>query len=160
MPPLPSIAFRQLTPHEFHLIRPLWEQLNQQHAAYSTPFAAEITSRSFVERLRTLREKANGERLRIEIASTVPDGPPVAYCITTLSSTGGGEVDSLFVSAEHRRHGIATALMQSALNWLQASGASSQHVVVFHANTEAIAFYQRFGFHPRNVMLERINPAN
>lgn len=151
----PSISLRLLAPDEFETIRPLWEQLNQQHANYPTPFAAEIAARSFEGRLRTLRDKAADERLRIEIASATPDGPPVAYAVATLSASGVGEVDSHFVAPEYRRRGIASALLRNALDWLRAGGAVSPRVVVFQANDEAVAFYRRFGFHPRNLELER-----
>lgn len=151
----PAISFRLLAPAEFEAIRPLWEQLNQHHASYPTPFAAEIAARSFAARLGALRDKSADERLRVEIAANSPDSPPIAYGVTSLSSSGVGEVDSLFVAPEYRRLGIASTLLQNALDWLRAHGAVSPRVVVFQANDEAVAFYRRFGFHPRNLELER-----
>lgn len=152
------ISYHLLAPAELEVIRPLWEQLNQLHAAFPTPFAAEIAARTFDPRLLAFREKATAGRLRVEIARPAPGAAPVAYCVTSLSAEGAGEVDSLFVAPGHRRRGVASALLRSALDWLRAAGAKSQRVVVLQANDEAIAFYRRFGFAPRNLELERTSP--
>ena len=154
------ISFRLLAAGEIPVIRPLWEELNQQHADYLTLFAPEIAQRSFEARLAALRDKSARGSLRIEIAETAAAGPPIAYCVATLSPEGMGEVDSLFVAPEYRRRGIASQLMQGALDWLNAEGASSQRVVVFQANAAALEFYKCFGFHPRNVELERPSPSS
>ncbi|MEQ1854526.1 MAG: GNAT family N-acetyltransferase, partial [Chthoniobacteraceae bacterium] len=83
----------------------------------------------------------------------------MAYCLTSLSPDGVGEVDSLFVAPLYRRSGVGSKLLQRALDWLGDSGAVSQRVVVLHANTEAESFYRRFGFHPRNIELEHLPKA-
>lgn len=151
-----SVSFRELMPAEFHVIRPLWERLNQQHASYDTPFASEIASRPFNDRLSELCDELTAKRLRIEVASIVPDGPPIAYGIASISAEGVGEIDSLFVSPEHRRCGIASSLMTNALKWLRAGGAITQRVEVLHPNAKAVAFYRRFGFEPRNIELQKM----
>ena len=153
------ISYRVLTSDEFDVIRPLWERLNQYHAALPSPFAPEIASRTFETRLKALRHKAGSGSLRIEIASPAMDQPPIGYCITSLSPDGVGEVDSLYVDQANRRLGIASTLMRSALEWLRGSGAISERVVVLCENDEAVAFYRRFGFHPRNIELERRSKA-
>jgi len=154
-----AVAFSLLAPDNIDVIRPLWEQLNQHHAALSSPFAADIASRAFETRALELQAKAISGKLRIEIAHTAPGTPPVAYCITSLSAERAGEIDSLFVNPDRRRNGIASTLMQRALEWLRDSGAVSQRVTVLHANDEALAFYRRFGFHVRNIELEQL-PSN
>ncbi|HSH95106.1 MAG TPA: GNAT family N-acetyltransferase [Roseimicrobium sp.] len=150
----PAISYQLLTPDRLDVIRPLWEQLNRHHASLPTSFSKEIAARSFETRLQTFRQKAASGRLRIEIATVGADDPPVGYCITSLASDGAGEVDSLFVAPGWRRIGIATRLLQGALDWLRDSGAATRRVTVLHANDEAGAFYRQFGFHPRNVGME------
>jgi ribosomal protein S18 acetylase RimI-like enzyme len=150
-----SFSFQLVGAEDCHVIRPLWERLNQQHASYPTPFSSEIAARRFAARLEALRAKGSDWSLRVEIASAIPGGPPIGYCVSSLSSTRVGEVDSLFVSPEYRRRRIASTLLQHALDWLRDGGAVQQRVVVFHANEEAVAFYRRFGFLPRNIELER-----
>jgi ribosomal protein S18 acetylase RimI-like enzyme len=157
--PEPSVSYSLLTPDEFDVIRPLWEQLNQHHASLPTPFAAEIALRKFEPRRRELCEKAHSDGLRIEVARMAEGSPPVAYGIATLSADGAGEIDSLFVLPECRRMGIASMLMQRALDWLRESGAKCQRVVVLHGNEEALAFYRRFGFSPRNIELQQLPPT-
>jgi putative intracellular protease/amidase/GNAT superfamily N-acetyltransferase len=150
----PSIFFSQITPEQLDLIRPLWEQLNQHHAALPSPFASGIAACSFDSRLEVLRDKAASGRLRVEIACTSADESPMAYCVASISQDGAGELDSLFVSPSHRRTGVGSALVQRALDWLREAGAVSLRVVVLHDNAEAESFYHRFGFQPRNIELE------
>jgi len=41
------------------------------------------------------------------------------------------------------------------LPWLESTDASSKVVTVAHGNEEALALYQRFGFHPRTISLQQ-----
>jgi GNAT superfamily N-acetyltransferase len=76
--------------------------------------------------------------------------------VTSLCPKLHGAIDSLFVLPGHRSHGIGAELMRRALEWLDASGATSKMVSVFHANGDALNFYARFGFHPRAIELQQI----
>ena len=154
------LSFSLLTPDQLDVIRPLWEQLNQHHATLPTPFAPEIAARSSASRLQAFRDIAASGRLRVEVAGTGADEPPVAFCVTSLSPDGAGEVDSLYVAPLHRRTGVGSELLRRALDWLHASGAVTQRVTVLHANAEAASFYQRFGFHPRNVEFELLRKTH
>lgn len=151
----PELYFGLLSPDAIEVIRPLWEQLTRHHATLPGPFGQQIASRTFDTRVRQLREKAASGGLRIEVARQGPDSPPVAYCITSLSADGTGELDSLFVAPALRRAGLATELVRRALEWLDESGAVSRRVTVLQSNEDTLAFYRRIGFHPRNVELEQ-----
>jgi diamine N-acetyltransferase len=143
------IDCRALDLDQIDLIRPLWEKLNAQHAGISANFSEELRVRCFEDRKAELL--AEGKKLQILLV-TCPGGENViAYSIASLASSGEGEIDSLFVEEEHRGSGIGTDLVRSALAWLDERGATTKSVVVLFENTEALSFYARFGFHPRNV---------
>ena len=44
--------------------------------------------------------------------------------------------------------------MQRALAWLDRMGVTSKIVSVRPENDEAVAFYRRFDFHPRTILLQ------
>jgi ribosomal protein S18 acetylase RimI-like enzyme len=93
--------------------------------------------------------------IRIELVSAAPDASDIAYCISTVSTNGCGEIDSMFVEEAFRGRGIGSELVGHALAWLENAGAASKVVTVAHANEEALAFYKRFGFQPRTILLEQ-----
>jgi ribosomal protein S18 acetylase RimI-like enzyme len=160
----PGISFHLLNSDQLDQIRPLWEALRDFHTTVPNRFASTIAGRPFEPRRDELREKAAKGRLRIEVAAAqtndqaAADSPAeemfVAYCVTSLSVTGAGEVESLYVAPEYRRQGIAGRLVRSALDWLAEHGAKTRRVIVFDGNDEALAFYARIGFHPRSLELE------
>jgi diamine N-acetyltransferase len=99
--------------------------------------------------------KAAAGKLRIELVSIASHGTDMAYCISTVSADGCGEVDSMFVEEHFRRCGVGSELLRRALAWLDSVGASSKVVTVAHGNEGALAFYKRFGFHPRTILLRQ-----
>jgi putative acetyltransferase len=52
----------------------------------------------------------------------------------------------LMVAATHRRRGIGTALLETAVSWAKGSGVSKLELHVFPWNEPAIELYERFGF--------------
>ncbi len=151
-----AFARRLLSADDLDAVRPLWEQLRAHHARLPWPFAGEMHRFDFAARKQELLAKAAGGKLRIELVSTAPAGVDIAYCISTVSAHGGGEVDSLFVEEGFRGRGIGSALVRQALAWLESAGATTTVVSVACANQEALALYQRFGFHPRTVLLQQL----
>jgi GNAT superfamily N-acetyltransferase len=60
-----------------------------------------------------------------------------------------GNIVNVYTQPEHRRKGLARALMNTALDWCRANGVSC---VVLHASTEGRGLYESLGFHPTNEM--------
>lgn len=136
-------------------IRPLWESLNRHQAGQSTHFAREFAGFSFPFRERRLAEKARGGALRVELASMRGDPGYAAYCVSSVSPDGSGEIDSLFVEERFRGRGIGSELVRRAIAWMDAAGAGSHAVVVAEGNERAHGFYRRFGFLPFSATLAR-----
>lgn len=56
---------------------------------------------------------------------------------------------NLYVEREHRRQGVAQALMKKMIAWCQRNGFCS---VALHASEDGRALYERLGFKPTNEM--------
>ncbi len=52
----------------------------------------------------------------------------------------------LMVAAAHRRRGIATALLDAAVEWAQTHGVRKLELHVFPWNEPALCLYERYGF--------------
>jgi len=133
-------------------VRPLWEALNALHIGIGGVFSAELAGRTFDHRKQELTGGAG--KLHVAIAS---EKEAVGYCISTLRHDGRGEIDSLYVKKAYRSRGLGTRLVKGALQWLDENHAGKKVVAVLEGNAEALRFYQRFGFHPRNVELEYVD---
>jgi len=60
-----------------------------------------------------------------------------------------GNILNVYTEPEHRRRGMARALMQTALEWCVANQVGA---VILHASTEGGALYESLGFTPTNEM--------
>jgi GNAT superfamily N-acetyltransferase len=152
---LPTIAYRVVGEDRFEAIRPLWEKLRAHHSPLFSRFSDARPPFIFELRKQEIIAKSAGGKIRIELVSIGADGADIAYCVSTVTANGLGEVDSMFVEERFRNRGIGSQLIRHALDWMMSMGASSNVVAVAHANEEALAFYKRFGFHPRTILLQQ-----
>jgi ribosomal-protein-alanine N-acetyltransferase len=78
------------------------------------------------------------------LASTAPGEPVQGFLI---ARSGGGEADilTLAVDPNHRRHGLARALLAAAIPTLRMAGAKQLFLEVDEANAPARGLYQSFG---------------
>ncbi|MEK9143885.1 MAG: GNAT family N-acetyltransferase [Patescibacteria group bacterium] len=60
-----------------------------------------------------------------------------------------GRVQELFVYEKHRRHGVASLLMDKAENYLREKKCEIVRIEVFEPNTHAHNFYQSLGYTDR-----------
>ena len=147
----PAFVYRTLNADGIDAVRPLWEKLRAYHA----PLLDERPPFLFEPRKQGILAKAAAGKLRIELVSVVSNTTDIAYCITTVSADGCGEIDSMFVEEHFRGCGIGSELVRRALAWLDSVGVSSKVVTVAHGNERAFAFYRRFGFHPLSILLRQ-----
>jgi ribosomal protein S18 acetylase RimI-like enzyme len=151
---VPQLIYCDVGAEGIDRVRPLWEKLNAYHADLSPRFGSTLRVRSFDTRKQKLLAKADAGRLRVELVSAESGGPGVAYCISTISTDAVGEIDSIFVEEHLRGQGVGAELMRRALAWLESMRVTSKIVSVMSENEEALAFYRRFGFHPRTILLQ------
>ena len=134
-------------------IQPLWEQLNRHHEVISTHFSKDFRVYKFNERKTKLLKKYAGGQLWVDLARF--HGQAAGYLISAVTVDGVGEIESIFVAPEFRGQAIGDELMRRALQWLDEQHAHTKLIAVAVGNERAYAFYARFGFYPRVVMLKQ-----
>jgi GNAT superfamily N-acetyltransferase len=119
-------------------------------------------SRSAVER----HLAANAEHPDATCLVAVRDGAVVGFAtaatFTHPTLPGAlGEIEELYVAADHRREGIATALAEGILAWMDAHGASVMKVRIGRGlgEPQAIAFWEAVGFEADLVECSRYPAA-
>src|SRR6267142_5318776 len=150
-----TFAYRVVGEEGMGVVRPLWEKLRAHHSPLLAGLPGAMPPFNFEPRKQEILAKSAAGKIRIELVSTATDGLDVAYCISTVSRDGCGEMDSMFVEEAFRGRGIGSELVRHALEWLESAGATSKVVTVAFANEEALSFYQRFGFQPRTVLMQQ-----
>ncbi len=135
-------------------IRPLWEQLVLHHKATSTHFKEVYDHFTFEKRRADLLNKSLGGLLRVDIANDRDTGRNVGYCVSSLKNNEG-EIDSIFIDPDYRAAGIGSAFMERALAWVDGQHATVKRVAVAVGNEDVFGFYEKFGFLPRQVILEQ-----
>jgi GNAT superfamily N-acetyltransferase len=149
-----AFNYRLVTERDFDAIRPLWEKLKAYTLARAGRFEEDVRRHAYEPRKRELLAKGAAGKIRIEIASEETEAVDIAYCVSTISAEGRGEVDSIFVEEPFRGCGIGSELLRRALSWLDGAGATAKVISIAHGNDEAMAFYGRFGFYPRAVVVQ------
>jgi ribosomal protein S18 acetylase RimI-like enzyme len=139
------------------LVGPLWQKLLEHHKARSPKYFRRHNSGiTFDLRKKQLLEKSEKGYLRIDIARDTNTGELVGYCISSVSGNGQGEIDSIYIESEYRRSGIGDNLTKRALGWMDELSVTKKIVVVGVGNEEVFPFYSRYGFYPRNIILEQV----
>ncbi len=73
----------------------------------------------------------------------------------TLRPVRVAELQSMYVREGYRDLGVGARLVDGFLGWAGSRGAELASVVAYAANARAIRFYERAGFRPRSLSLER-----
>lgn len=135
-------------PNGLDRISPLWHELREHHAGLPTPWREEFLASNFEKRKAGLIAKSPGGLL--VLLATTPDAV-VGYCVCSIDVDRRGEIDSVFVTASHRRRGVGDQLMTHAMKWFAEREAKPVIVSILAGNDDAIRLYERFGFKPRTV---------
>jgi GNAT superfamily N-acetyltransferase len=152
-----KFAYRVSGAESLDDIRPLWEKLRAHYSPLLSRFGDETPPFIFEPRKQEILGKAAPGKTRIELVSIVSESVDIAYCVSTVSPGGRGEIDSMFVEERCRGRGIGSELVRHALAWMESAEASSKVVTIAYAKEEVLAFYRRFGFHPRTILLQQIH---
>lgn len=152
---MPEIQYTETDRQGLDLIKPLWQQLVEHHKARSPIFYNDYAKMTFATRKKQLLEKSRGNTIRIDLARDENLGEFVGYCVSTISEERQGEIDSIYIKPNYRRFGIADNLMKRALHWMDEQLITKRILVVGAGNEEVLGFYSKYGFHPRNIVLEQ-----
>jgi GNAT superfamily N-acetyltransferase len=88
-------------------------------------------------------------------------GEPVGYLIGYLRHPQSvrpvtiAELESMFVAQGERSRGVGLQLIDAFVPWSQNRDVARMSVTAFASNDAAIRFYERCGFEPHTVALER-----
>jgi ribosomal protein S18 acetylase RimI-like enzyme len=64
-------------------------------------------------------------------------------------------VEELSISKKYQRQGIGKVLMQKAEDWAKAKGIADMTVLVYAFNENALCFYEKVGYQPYSVKLNK-----
>jgi len=101
---------------------------------------------------------ADGERNVAWVADA--SGEAVGYLVGRLQDandfrpTTTAVLESMYVQAGRRDGGVGSSLVRAFLAWARAQHAGRASVNAYTENTDAIRFYQRFGFRPKATTLD------
>ena len=152
---MPNIEYIVTDQKDLDLIHPLWEKLNEHHRVRSPHWVDFHSHMTFDPRKKGLLEKAGKGALRIDIAKDGDTGALIGYCVSTVSEKKEGEIESIFVEKDYRRHGIGDNFMKQALAWMDSLSvaATDRSIGVAAGNEEVFVFYARHNFYPRVTSL-------
>lgn len=72
----------------------------------------------------------------------------------SLHPQPSAELESMFVQDGLRAQGVGKALAQEFFEWCKSHGAQRISVTAYYKNENAVRFYQRLGFNPKQLTLE------
>jgi GNAT superfamily N-acetyltransferase len=89
------------------------------------------------------------------------DGVGIGYLVGYVNEGSSfrpvrvAELESMYVRKGYRGQRVGRRLVEAFLEWVSQRGVERVSVTAYAANEGAVAFYQRLGFRPRNITLER-----
>ena len=128
----------------------LWRELLEHHAALHPAYALRSPEHGpGTDRIRA-RQSDAGSGLWV---AARPGGFAAGFCAAEVEASPAalrearrGLITELAVSPQHRRRGLATALLATALDWLRTRDVARVEVRVLAANRSAQAFWRARGF--------------
>lgn len=148
-----NLEFRSVGPEHINSIRELWEGLRSHHVEKTKYFRENFQSISFDKRAADILNNGKGGAVNIDLVVEKVSNNAVGYCVSSISQSKEGEVESIFILPEFRGEGAGDKLMERAVSWLEANGAEKIKLGVVYGNDEVLNFYERHGFYPRTYVL-------
>jgi len=153
---MPEIEYAETDHQGLDSIEPLWKKLNEEHRVRSKHFSNQYVKRTFLKRKAELLEKHKLGSLHIAMAHDSSTSALIGYCVSTIIKDRG-EVDSLYIEPNYRHSGVANDLVKRALDWMDSKLVTKKTIVVAAGNEEVFAFYSRYNFYPRTIILEQVD---
>jgi len=149
-----DIIYIELKNEEINLIKPLWENLKEQHCEVSTYFPGKYGKFSFEERKAQILNKTIAGCIKIDIVKDKDNDQYIGYCVSSILENIG-EVDSIYINENYRNSNIGTQLMKRSLHWMDKKNVINKKIVVAVGNEELFSFYKKFNFYPRHIIIEQ-----
>lgn len=145
------------TPDDVDAVASLWVALVDDQRAYGSHLLGEVNRKRATA---TLEQYVHGEGLAV---ATDGDRPGSIVGFVMFREERGlydqtvdrGIVDNLFVDPDHRDRGVGAALLEYAESSLAEVGVEVVALSVMADNERARAFYDRRGYRPHRIDLER-----
>ncbi len=129
----------------------LWEGLRDHHNTLSR----RTSSITFQDRAEQFREKSIKGKLYILVALDEEEDRKIGYCISSITDTNEGEIDSLFILDAYRSHGIGDSFLTRTLEWFEKNNSKDIKVAVQYENEAVVSFYRKHDFFPRTIILKK-----
>ncbi len=155
----PSGAVRHAGPDDVDRVSELWLALARDHARLDPAF--EIQPDAGVVFRRELARDLEDPRVAVLVWEPGEEGVAgfarvaVALGSPVLAETGRAEITELVVEPGRRRGGGGRVLVEAAVAWAFAQGASRVEARVAHRNPDARAFWRALGFGDYVAVLAR-----
>lgn len=155
-----AVQVRPARLQEIDRVAALWTLITEHHAALDPFFRMRtggVAEGELRELLRAMQRSPDAalfvcDAPQSEAAAEAP-GSPVGLCIVRvdyapaiLEETERAEITDIGVRPAYRRRGVATALLDTALEWVRDRGVSRVEIQVAHGNAEGQAFWRARGF--------------
>ena len=131
------------------IIETIWNKNREYHEDNSEYFKSNNRANLFLKRKSVLESL---EDLRVIVVED--ENVQIGFCIASYEYERG-TVESLYVEEKYRRQGIRTRLIKDQLKWFEEKECKRISVSTVYGNTVAIAFYKKFDFLPRVIVLEK-----
>ncbi|AKB66258.1 GNAT family N-acetyltransferase [Methanosarcina mazei] len=151
-----NVEYTDGAQESLYLIESLWQGSRTHHKNKSKYFADTYANKRFQDRVNELTDDSKAA-MRVNLVKDKDTGQYIGYCISTIDKEMIGEIDSLYVEKEYRKHGIGSQLMEKALEWLDKNKVKSKIVAVGDGNEKVIDFYNHYGFYIRKIILEQVS---
>jgi diamine N-acetyltransferase len=142
------------------LLQPLWEGLRDHHSERTNHFRSYYEKALFEKRVASLFKRdqlelfiCTDEQVKNSGFDKLSSDQIAAFLICSISGHAG-EIDSLYVSPQHRGLDLGSQLLSSARQWLNNQGAQSIRLYVGDGNEDVLNFYQKNGFRVRATQME------
>ncbi|NRD77047.1 GNAT family N-acetyltransferase [Bacillus sp. BRMEA1] len=146
-----KISSKLITLDEIEMLRKPLDQLHEYHNHKSKYFSGSYPRITFEERIEEYKNNSKDGEYRIELLMEAQTNNIIAFCITHCKKLIG-KVDVLFVDETYRGNGLGKELMHHAMKWFKEKDINEIELTVVYGN-EAVAFYQKFGFFPRSIIM-------
>jgi len=165
MPTPPDITLRRATANDAALLAELFREVHELHVRAHPeiykPYNAEAIH-TWLEALLASPEKEKkfwiAERGG-EAVGFISGGRRVREANAVVQAREWCEIDNVAVLSGHQRQGIAQLLLETLIADFKAQGYQSFELNTWWFNETAQAAFQRLGFEPRMLRLERCEEA-